>query len=64
MLRDLSREFFAQIGDTKELRVTNVRDALNEALALVVFPKREDSGDPCVSAWNIDPSGGVTGVQF
>ena len=21
-------------------------------------------GFPCVSAWNIDPSGGVTGVQF
>src|SRR5690606_36154433 len=37
---------FAQIEDTKELRVTNVLDALNETLAPLVFPKREDGSDP------------------
>ncbi len=46
MLRDFWTDFFAQIEDTKELRVTNVLDALNEALAPLVFPKREDGSDP------------------
>ncbi|OLP55453.1 DNA topoisomerase I [Rhizobium rhizosphaerae] len=46
VLRDFWRDFFAQIEDTKELRVTNVLDALNEELAPLVFPKREDGGDP------------------
>ncbi len=32
--------------ETKELRVTNVLDALNEHLASLVFPKREDGSDP------------------
>ncbi len=41
VLRDFWTDFFAQIEDTKELRVTNVLDALNEALAPLVFPKRE-----------------------
>ncbi len=34
-----------QIEDTKELRVTNVLDALNEGIGTLVFPKREDGGD-------------------
>ncbi len=46
VLRDFWRDFFAQIEDTKELRVTNVLDALNEALAPLVFPKRDDGSDP------------------
>ncbi len=46
VLRDFWRDFFSQIEDTKELRVTNVLDALNEALAPLVFPKREDGSDP------------------
>lgn len=46
VLRDFWTDFFAQIEDTKELRVTNVLDALNEALAPLVFPKREDGSDP------------------
>ena len=46
VLRDFWTDFFAQIEDTKELRVTNVLDALNEVLAPLVFPKREDGSDP------------------
>ena len=46
VLRDFWKDFFAQIEDTKELRVTNVQDALNEVLAPLVFPKREDGSDP------------------
>ena len=48
VLRDFWRDFFGQIEDTKELRVTNVLDALNEMLAPLVFPKREDGSDPRV----------------
>ncbi len=46
VLRAFWQDFFAQIEDTKELRVTNVLDALNEALAPLVFPKRDDGSDP------------------
>lgn len=46
VLRDFWNDFFSQIEDTKELRVTNVLDALNDALAPLVFPKREDGSDP------------------
>ncbi|MCD1636769.1 type I DNA topoisomerase [Martelella mediterranea] len=46
VLRDFWKDFYAQVEGTKELRVTNVLDALNEALAPLVFPKREDGGDP------------------
>ncbi len=46
VLRDFWKDFIAQIDDTKELRVTNVLDALNEILAPLAFPKREDGGDP------------------
>ncbi|MFD1746961.1 type I DNA topoisomerase [Rhizobium helianthi] len=46
VLRDFWQDFFSQIEETKELRVTNVLDALNEALAPLVFPKREDGSDP------------------
>ncbi|MGF9562220.1 type I DNA topoisomerase [Neorhizobium sp. JUb45] len=46
VLREFWQDFFAQIEDTKELRVTNVLDALNETLAPLVFPTREDGSDP------------------
>jgi DNA topoisomerase-1 len=46
VLQEFWKDFFSQIEDTKELRVTNVLDALNEALAPLVFPKREDGSDP------------------
>jgi DNA topoisomerase I len=46
VLRDFWTAFHAQIDGTKELRVTNVLDALNEELAPLVFPKREDGSNP------------------
>lgn len=46
VLREFWNDFFTQIEGTKELRVTNVLDALNDALAPLVFPKREDGSDP------------------
>lgn len=46
VLRTFWRDFASAIDETKELRVTNVLDALNEELAPLVFPEREDGGDP------------------
>ncbi|UVC11389.1 type I DNA topoisomerase [Rhizobium sp. TH2] len=46
VLRDFWTQFFAAIEDTKELRVTNILDALNEALAPLLFPARVDGSDP------------------
>ena len=46
VLRDFWRDFSAQIDGTKELRVSDVLDALNEELAPLVFPPREDGSDP------------------
>ncbi|MGV3551870.1 type I DNA topoisomerase [Rhizobium sp.] len=46
VLRDFWTQFFAAIEDTKELRVSDVLDALNEALAPLAFPKKEDGSDP------------------
>ncbi len=46
VLRDFWKEFSAHVDDTKELRVTEVLDTLNEELAPLVFPKRENGGDP------------------
>jgi DNA topoisomerase-1 len=46
VLRDFWDQFFAAIEDTKELRVSDVLDALNEELAPLAFPKREDGADP------------------
>jgi DNA topoisomerase-1 len=46
VLRDFWKEFSAHIDETKELRVTNVLDALNEELAPLVFPQLEDGKDP------------------
>ncbi len=46
VLREFWKHFTAAIGETKELRVTEVLDALNELLAPHVFPPREDGSDP------------------
>ncbi len=39
-------DFSASVEEIKDLRVTDVLDALNEELAPLVFPAREDGSDP------------------
>ncbi len=46
VLRDFWREFSGSVEEIKELRVTDVLEALNEELAPLVFPAREDGGEP------------------
>ena len=46
VLRDFWKDFLVHVEETKELRVSEVLDALNEELAPLVFPKKEDGGDP------------------
>jgi DNA topoisomerase-1 len=46
VLRDFWREFSAHVEETKELRITDVLDALNEQLEPLVFPPRADGSDP------------------
>ncbi|WP_420962319.1 type I DNA topoisomerase [Brucella sp. IR073] len=46
VLRDFWANFSAAVGNTKELRVTEVLDALNEELSPLVFPAREDGSNP------------------
>ena len=46
VLRDFWREFSAHVDETRELRVSDVLDALNEELAPLVFPPREDGSNP------------------
>ncbi len=46
VLRDFWKDFSAHVDETKELRVADVLDALNEELAPLVFPAREDGSDP------------------
>ena len=46
VLRDFWTEFMRHLEGTKELRVSNVLDALNEELAPLIFPPREDGSDP------------------
>ncbi len=48
VLRDFWTEFTRHVDETKELRVTDVLDALNEELAPLAFPAREDGSDPRV----------------
>ena len=45
VLRDFWKNFTAALEDIKELRVTNVLDALNDILAPHIFPPREDGGN-------------------
>lgn len=46
VLRDFWRDFIAAVEDIKELRISNVIDALDEMLAPHIFPPREDGSDP------------------
>ena len=46
LLRDFWRQFSADVANTKDLRVAEVLEALNELLGPHVFPKRADGGDP------------------
>ena len=46
VLRDFWRDFSAAIGETKDLRTTEVLDNLNEVLAPLVFPPKADGSDP------------------
>ncbi|HEU4987231.1 MAG TPA: type I DNA topoisomerase, partial [Rhizobiaceae bacterium] len=46
VLRDFWKDFSGSVEDIKELRVADVLDALNEELAPLVFPPREDGSDP------------------
>lgn len=46
VLRDFWRDFSAAISGTKELRVTEVLDALNELLGAHIFPEKADGSNP------------------
>lgn len=46
VLREFWREFTATVDEIKDLRVSEVLDALNEILGPHVFPPREDGSDP------------------
>jgi DNA topoisomerase I len=46
LLRDFWRQFSADVANTKDLRVSEVLEALNELLGPHIFPKRADGGDP------------------
>jgi DNA topoisomerase-1 len=45
-LRDFWKEFHAAVGEIAELRVTNVLDALNDALGPHIFPDKGDGSNP------------------
>ncbi|MBI2719906.1 MAG: type I DNA topoisomerase [Rhizobiales bacterium] len=45
VLRDFWKDFTAALDEIKDLRVTNVLDALNVILAPHIFPARADGGD-------------------
>ena len=46
VLHDFWKDFSAAIGETKDLRTTQVLDHLNESLAAHIFPQRAEGGDP------------------
>ncbi|UIJ73638.1 type I DNA topoisomerase [Aurantimonas sp. HBX-1] len=46
VLREFWLDFSSHVDGTKELRVSNVLDALNVELGPLVFPAREDGTDP------------------
>src|SRR5215218_5338256 len=46
VLRDFWQDFSAAIGETKDLRTTEVLDSLNEILGPHIFPPRADGADP------------------
>jgi DNA topoisomerase-1 len=46
VLQDFWVDFIGAVTEIKDLRVTQVLDALNELLGSHIFPAREDGGDP------------------
>jgi DNA topoisomerase-1 len=54
VLRDFWRDFIAAVADIKELRITEVLDALNDLLAPHIFPEKPEGGNPrqCPSCGN------------
>ena len=46
LLREFWKDFHAAVADIAELRVTNVLDALNDALGPHIFPDKGDGSDP------------------
>ncbi len=46
VLREFWTQFSAAVDETKDLRVTEVLDTLNEALGPLAFPEKEDGTDP------------------
>ncbi len=46
VLRDFWRDFSAAIGETKDLRTTQVLDSLNELLGPHIFPDKGDGSNP------------------
>ena len=46
VLRDFWKDFTGATEEIKDLRVSEVLDALNDALASRIFPPREDGSDP------------------
>jgi len=46
LLRDFWRDFTAAVGEIKDLKISQVIDALNEVLGPHIFPPRADGGDP------------------
>ncbi|HEV7440188.1 MAG TPA: type I DNA topoisomerase, partial [Methylobacterium sp.] len=46
VLRDFWRDFSAAVGETKELRVAEVLDALNDLLGAHIFPEKADGSNP------------------
>ena len=46
VLREFWRDFSAAIGETKDLRTTEVLDNLNVILAPLIFPAKADGSDP------------------
>jgi DNA topoisomerase-1 len=46
VLRDFWRQFSADVDETRELRVSQVLDSLNELLGPHIFPARADGADP------------------
>ena len=48
VLRDFWKDFSGHVDEIKDLRVGDVLEALNQELAPLVFPAREDGSDPRV----------------
>ncbi len=46
VLREFWREFIGRVEETKELKVSDVLEALNELLGPHIFPEKEDGSNP------------------